>query len=106
MNEEQKELEREVKELRVKLMNEEDFEQWTFIQIVEWITNLDNGRFVAYKDVLSASMEEEEIVGRNLYEVNELDIKSWGIKKFDDKKTLMKHIKALIKRYGKDKDVY
>ena len=91
------ELKREMKELRDKLMNERDFEQWTFIQVVEWITNLDNGRFAAYKDVLLASMEEEEIVGRNLYEVNELDIKSWGIKKFDDKKTLMKHIKALIK---------
>eukprot|EP01084_Bolivina_argentea_P142622 250555_1 len=76
----------------VKYMN------WKYEEIVEWIMSLDNGRFEQYKNILLENLKEEGIEGSDLCDVNEIDLKSWGVKNFKDKKLLLAKLKELTQQ--------
>ena len=78
------------------ILNEDDHMQWSYEQILQWILHLDDGHFVGYKEVLEASLKEENIKGSNLYVVDKADIKGWGIKDFSDKQRLFASIQRLV----------
>ena len=89
-------LEQELKEMKLKSIDINNWKNWNYQQIIIWIMSLDKGRFKKYENKLSSSLEEEEINGSHLLRVNEADVKGWGIKNFDDKKDLVKHIQDLV----------
>ena len=94
----------ENKELRLQLIDTSKYHQWKPQEIVTWIINLDNDRFSKYKDGLLHHLNEEEIVGSDLNEINEVDLQRWEIKKFKDKKILLQKIKELTQQQQNDND--
>ena len=82
--------------LRAKILNNGNYHDWDHDDILHWILNLDNKRFMKYENKLRENLNEEEPSGQYLADVNEQDIKRWGIKKFGDIKDLKKHIDNLV----------
>eukprot|EP01083_Nonionella_stella_P039678 107907_1 len=85
----------EISKLKQKSMDTVNYMNWKYEDIVMWIMSLSNNRFNKYHDQLLQSLKEEGIQGVHLDEVNEVDIKGWGVKNFEDKKFLMTKIKEL-----------
>ena len=102
------ELNAEIAELKLKCIDESKYTEWTPQEIVSWIVSLDSDRFSKYKDVLLQNLTEEGIEGADLCNVNEFDVKGWGIKNFKDKKFIMERITGLVKgnalNHDKDND--
>ena len=94
------ELENEVKELKLMALDPSQFMEWDGESVLHWIMSLEDGRFKPYENVIRQSLIEEQVRGSHLSDVNEVDVKGWGVKPFDDKKALARHIQNLVKRYG------
>ena len=90
------ELRAENKRLRLQNLNTAKFEEWGHEQICEWILSLGDGRMRKYEEALRQSLEEEEVDGSMLGEVDGGDLKGWGITKFADKKFLQQQIAVLV----------
>ena len=97
---ENKELKNEIKELKLKNIDESKYLEWDYEEIVSWIISLDNGRYCKYEEKLKT-----ELNGTNLQRVDQNDIKSWGVKKFDDKKDLYLAIQDLVNKSNKKQNV-
>ena len=97
---ENKQLKSEIKRLKLKNSNIDttNWRKWDHQQILCWILSLENGRYFKYENKLQIALKEESVNGNNLNQVNELDIKGWGITNFDDKKNLCFKIQQLIKK--------
>eukprot|EP01084_Bolivina_argentea_P142621 250550_1 len=83
---------------KLQRIDETMYENWSHKEILAWIVSLDNGRFEKYEDELLRNLREEEIQGNDLNGVNEIDLKSWGVKNFKDKKLLLTKIKELTEQ--------
>eukprot|EP01084_Bolivina_argentea_P160999 280300_1 len=70
--------------------------EWGAEQIVTWIVSLDTNRYLKYKEILQKAIKNEGVTGKHLSQVNEADIKGWGVVHFDDKKDLSLKIKQLV----------
>ena len=90
------ELKQKLETLQIRLIDVNDYERWNHQDIVCWIMSLENGRFKKYEQMLIKSLEEEEMNGTYLSRVDVADVKSWGIKNFDDKKDLIQYIQKLV----------
>ena len=88
--------------MKLKSIDVNNWRDWNHQQIVIWIMALDNGRFKKYEKILLSALEEEEMSGSNLARVDVTDVKSWGIKNFEDKKDLVKHIQDLVREQVND----
>eukprot|EP01084_Bolivina_argentea_P275593 470042_1 len=88
-------LKKENKELRRNNINTKNYKQWNWEQIIFWILSLDDGKYNQYENQLMKHLKEEAIEGDDLTEIKEDDLMRWGIKKFKDKKNVMKYIKQL-----------
>eukprot|EP01084_Bolivina_argentea_P059117 107901_1 len=97
-----KNLKNENKELKLKCIDETKYETWSSDEIVSWIISLENNRYSKYEQILRISIAEEELTGEHLIDVNENDIKGWGIKNFGDKKNLCRKIKELVNKNNKN----
>eukprot|EP01083_Nonionella_stella_P143149 444215_1 len=86
----------EISKLKLNSMDTTNYVNWKHKDILMWIMSLDNNRLGQYHDHLLQSLKEEGIEGIHLNEVNETDIKGWGVKNFADKKFLLKKIKQLV----------
>ena len=81
--------------------NEDDYSQWNYMDIIQWIERLDNGLFLPYKDRLQNALREEKVKGKHLAVVDKVDIKLWGITDFEHRRTLLQHIQSLVNAEGK-----
>ena len=95
----------EIVDLKLKCIEVMNYEDWNPREIVMWIMSLDNNRFNKYKDALSRHLNEEEIIGSDLKEINEIDLQRWKITSFRDKKLLLQRIKELTERNDNNNDV-
>ena len=77
-------------------INNHNFKEWEWEQILEWILSCDDGRFKRYEEKLRKNLQQEEVSGVDLKDVNEVDIKRWGVTKFSDIKTLCSNIQELV----------
>eukprot|EP01083_Nonionella_stella_P119497 357243_1 len=93
----------DISKLKLNSMDTSNYMNWKHEDILMWIMSLDNNRLNKYHDHLSQSLKEEGIEGIHLNEVNEMDIKGWGVKNFADKKFLLKKIKELVNQNNKPK---
>ena len=92
-------LRKENEELKMRNIDVQNYRTWNWKQILLWILSLDDGRYSKYEDELRKNLANEEIGGEDLFEVNEADIKGWGVNNFKDKKNLSKRIKELVNQY-------
>ena len=97
------ELKNKVKELELNSLDVSKFMDWDWEQIVFWIMSVEGGRFKKYEAVLKEVLNEQEIVGEDLLDVNPLVIKQWRIKDRKDRVALNGHIQELIQQNGPDK---
>ena len=75
---------------------QQDYSEWTHLDILNWILSVEDGLFVPYMDTLSKSFSEEHVNGSHLNDLDKADNKSLGVKDFEHKQLLFKHIKILI----------
>ena len=80
-----KKLNDEIDNLKLKCLDIYNYEQWNSQQIVAWMISLDEQRFNKYRDTLLYHLNEEEIIGNDLKQMNEIDLQRWHIKSFNDK---------------------
>jgi len=71
-------------------------ERWTQQEVLQWMLSLEDGRFGRYEGVLRKAVEEYEVSGEVLPDVNLLVIKGWGVKDVNDQRDLRTHIRKLI----------
>eukprot|EP00483_Globobulimina_turgida_P002499 UN02503 len=62
-----------------------DYQNWTSTQVIDWIVTAENGKFKQYQSALTYSFVEEDIDGTCLDDIDQTDIKTWGIKEQDQK---------------------
>ena len=96
-----KELEEKLKKFEAmeakwnKYKNKLGYVAWGSSEIVEWIMQIESGRFEKYEDILLDNMEREEVDGECLSSFNENDLDRLGITGFKDKKILLANIRKL-----------
>ena len=88
-------LQRENTELKQNEIDEGNYEQWTWRQILKWILSLNNGQYERYQSCLAQHLEQAQVKGSDLRLVNEIDLKSWGVIVFADMKSLKHHFDRL-----------
>ena len=69
---------------------------WTMDDILTWIINLDNGRFMKYKDVLCLNFNKLQFKGSMLSTLTIHDLFKLGINDINDQQLLYNHIYNLI----------
>ena len=89
------ELRMENKKLKLKCLDVGNYMKWDVEQIIFWISTLDDGKYVKYLDKLKACLVEEGLSGSDLIEIEETNLKMWGIVNFRDRKDLLKQFKKL-----------
>eukprot|EP00484_Ammonia_sp_Unknown_P000526 CAMPEP_0197022902 /NCGR_PEP_ID=MMETSP1384-20130603/3700_1 /TAXON_ID=29189 /ORGANISM="Ammonia sp." /LENGTH=386 /DNA_ID=CAMNT_0042451023 /DNA_START=79 /DNA_END=1239 /DNA_ORIENTATION=+ len=77
---------------------------WDAPQVVAWIMNLENGRYLKYFDMLNIRMSELGITGEKLFDLDYVDIKELGIIDLDDRKALYRQIQVLLAKHKHDGD--
>ena len=82
---------------RNKNIKKNDYLQWNYHQIIEWICSLQNGKYDKYESRLFVTMKDENITGRSLIDLDKNDLHRYGITAFSDKINILKHIKDLNK---------
>ena len=89
-------LKAQVKELKTNLIDPSKYRDWSYEDILLWITGLEDGKYKGYDKVLMKVLAEEQPCGKDLGSVDAADVKRWGVTKFADIKDLCNHIKQLI----------
>ena len=84
--------------LKAKVLSYVSYRNWNHHDLLRWIVSLENGRFMKYAQKLRSAFNEEEPSGKYLGEVNEQDIRRWGINKFMDIKDLKQYIDDLVNK--------
>ena len=96
LEDEHKEMKILIKELKMKTIDETQYQSWDHEQILMWIMSLENGRYKQYHDKLKHELESGQVTGDDLNGMNELnDMKELGITIWKDKKALLSSIKQL-----------
>ena len=87
-----------IKMLQMSSLDVNKYEDWKWEEILQWIMNMDDSRFRKYESDLTNNLSVEQPSGANLKEVNEGDIRRWGVTRFSDIKILSYNIKQLVDR--------
>jgi len=72
------------------------YKHWSYTELLDWITNLENGRFKCYYDELNRSMHRVVASGNDLGRLTEEALESFASWQFDDKSALFKRIRLLV----------
>ena len=83
-------------ELKVPLIDQSNYIQWKWENVMRWILGLDNGRFVQYFESLEQSLKEEKVTGVDLKQIDILDVRRWGVVNCMDKQALIGYIQGLL----------
>ncbi|ETO25125.1 hypothetical protein RFI_12022 [Reticulomyxa filosa] len=76
---------------------QDDWENWNFDEVVDWISAIENGRFSKYDIQLRKIMEEISFRGEDMKTLKFDRLSSFGIQDYDDADTLMNCIEILVK---------
>ena len=86
---------KELKEIKKKHIDPNRFMEWTADEFVDWICNLDEGKYAEYEDKLREAFKSEGIDGSAIPDIEKNDWKGWGIQMFKDRTNIHKHTQAL-----------
>mmetsp|Transcript_45703 Transcript_45703/g.73150 ORF Transcript_45703/g.73150 Transcript_45703/m.73150 type:complete len:293 (+) Transcript_45703:120-998(+) len=89
-------LKKENEELKKKNLDETQFRQWNHEEILCWILSIDDAYFSQYSDVLSKELMNCQLLGADLPDLSNKDIRDLGVRLFSDAKKLEKHIQRLV----------
>ena len=77
------------------------WEYWNWTNIIQWILQLENGRFMKYRDKLKIEMSKVALNGRSLKQIQSADLLMYGVTDFQDQLALINHIDGLTGRKQK-----
>merc|ERR1712129_68081 len=80
----------------VKQLNMNTMLLWNVNDVVQWIFNLENGRFAKYKSVLSHTLTIENVNGANLIAFGHADLYRLGVEDADDQAVIINHIRKML----------
>eukprot|EP01084_Bolivina_argentea_P093527 168202_1 len=69
---------------------------WNANDIIDWICQLENGRFIKYKDTLLSNMKQQHFNGVKLSKVTPFDLHRLGVIYVKDQYVLLCYIKQLF----------
>ena len=72
------------------------FHEWDWTLIHCWILRINDGQFKKYEQILKETLSENDVVGGDLFNVNPLVLKAWGIKDKKDALALDERIQELV----------
>eukprot|EP01084_Bolivina_argentea_P087917 158725_1 len=79
-----------------RIMNDvSNYENWSYKEIIDWLTYLENGRFEKYLSVLERNMKMEKIGGTYLVDLDKHDVHRLGCTEYGDKIALLNHFQSL-----------
>mmetsp|Transcript_21199 Transcript_21199/g.18688 ORF Transcript_21199/g.18688 Transcript_21199/m.18688 type:complete len:144 (+) Transcript_21199:2-433(+) len=77
--------------------NTDNWRRWTYLEIIQWIVGLEDGRFSNYKQILFKKMKLRNMCGEYLMKMEKIDLETFfGINDFGDICDLWQYIKSLI----------
>ena len=91
-------LKKQNKSMTKLIFDERDFMNWSVDEVISWIMDIDNGKYLKYFEMLNIRITDEQIDGIKLYELDYVDLKELGIIDIDDRKSLWRNIQLLIAR--------
>ena len=94
------EVEEKLESLKKKNIDPKRFMEWTSDEFVDWICDLDDGRFEEYEKRLRKVFVEESIMGKAIPYIEKNDWKTWGIANFLDRTSLHKRVRNLVDSNG------
>ena len=84
---------------KIKFKNKH-FTEWTSDQCVDWICNLNDGKYSKYDQILRPIFKKEGVNGSALKFIDKQELRGWGIESFMDRKNIEQQIKKLVKNQG------
>ena len=92
-----KELGEENKRMKQRMINTEEFEEWSSEQFAAWIVSLDPAKYGQYEEGMKRMLIEEGVDGQCIDEkVAIADIKRWGIVHYLHSRHVLEEIRKLI----------
>ena len=103
LTEECKEKEIEISSLREKLKRKENiknkhYTEWTSDELIDFIINLEDGKFKCYQEILRINLNDEDVDGESIKFVEKKEWKEWGIKDYKHRTIIHQNIQNLIKQ--------
>eukprot|EP01084_Bolivina_argentea_P087916 158724_1 len=71
------------------------YKNWSYNDIIHWVSYLDAGRFEKYIHVLNKNLRMEKIKAEFLPDLDKHDIHRLGVTEYEDKKVLLEHFQSL-----------
>jgi len=76
---------------------QDDWENWNADEVVDWISAVENGRFLKYDKQLRQVMTENPFKGKDMKTLGFERLTAMGIQDYDDADTLMNCVEILVK---------
>jgi len=76
---------------------QDDWENWNADEIVDWVSAIENGRFLTYDTHLRQIMNEQSFKGKDMKTLKFDRLSALGIKDYDDADALMNCVQILVK---------
>eukprot|EP01083_Nonionella_stella_P120596 361449_1 len=70
--------------------------EWSTAEVLEWVIKLENGRYKTYVDKLCVGFNDEKVDGTNIGDVEEQDLRHYGVNLLSDRKALWKQFQDLV----------
>ena len=100
-----RELQRENERLRMRVIDETRYTEWSVDEVVRWIVSIRDAAgiavFVRYEERLEETLVANELTGDQLGDLEKRDLIDFGISVFKHRTLLMDRIRSLV---GKGKD--
>eukprot|EP01083_Nonionella_stella_P118602 354081_1 len=71
-------------------------EEWTTQELLNWISQLEHGRYKMHMNKLDSAFMDEQVDGSNIGDLDAQDLRNYGLNLLSDRKTLLKHFEKLI----------
>ena len=76
-------------------VNVQKYQKWSMRDVEIWLMTLEKGRFEKYIEGLIAGFQSDNIEASNLPDLDQGDIRAFGVQDFKDRKALKEHFQSL-----------
>ena len=112
LNEEQKEMQMELIEVKQELkiakrknIDPSTFRKWSGDEFVDWITSIEQEKFMKYENALRSAFKREGIDGSAIPDIEKNDWTQWGVQSFKDRTNIHKHVQDLRNQNNNDNQI-
>ena len=74
--------------------------EWSSDEFVDWICNLEQGKYSKYEEQLRTVFSQQSISGEAIPHIEKNEWKDWGVTNYMDRTKLHQHVRNLVMKYG------